>query len=161
MIEIKKYTNKIKLWAELTDLIWKGKKLTFIYGIGQVNEKDNNYFLDLGEYIVSNNYLEYIDNNHFTRKNKIMDRMTQKEIKEKIFTINKIVSLYANMNEFQRLTMAVSTRMTQLNNLKVKYYNKLENEKPEHKYIYHNAIANINTEILKIENKLMQAQQTA
>lgn len=154
IIEKKLYTEKAKLFRELSALVWEGKELTFYSGIGMVNKKDNEFFLDALDHIQQNGYIHDIDEMKFIRKNKLADKMTIAEIKQEIAKYEKVVSVYREMHETTRKALAISVMMNHYNNFINQYQQRVELKK---EYYLMESIERLKKEIKRLEMELVQA----
>lgn len=161
MIEKKLRTKKTMLFNELCDMIWKGKQLTYIDGIGVTNIQDNQFFLDYIDWIASYNYIDYISDHEFVRKNKLMDRWTMEDIKKEISKVKKIVSTYEKMTDWQRKVLAISVTIKHNEKLINNYDNTLRTCKPSHKHIYIDAKKRCQATIERLSNILINEKVTA
>ena len=154
IIEKTLYTEKAKLFRELLALVWEGKELTFYSGIGMVNKKDNEFFLDALDTIKQNGYIQDINEMEFVRKNKLADKMTIAQIKQEIAKYEKIVSVYRNMHETARKALAISVMMNHYNNFITQYQQRVDLKK---EYFLLETIQRLKKEIKRLEMELVQA----
>lgn len=136
---------KGKLFNELGKLVWEGKELTFIGGIGAVNNDDNNYFINYIEYISSNNYIKDINDYSYYMMNKMIDRMTIKEIKEELHKVKKKVEVYRKMSETTRIQLAISQRLNDIDKFIRQYESKMYSDS-QYRYIYMESINKLKSE---------------
>lgn len=154
IIEKTLYTEKAKLFRELLALVWEGKELTFYSGIGMVNKKDNEFFLDALDTIKQNGYIQDINEMEFVRKNKLADKMTIAQIKQEIAKYEKTVSVYRNMHESTRKALAISVMMNHYNKFITQYQQRVELKK---EYFLLETIERLKKEIKRLEMELVQA----
>ena len=156
-IQMTKQSVKSKLWKELTALIYKGRELTFVDGVWSVNTKDNEYFLNYIELINTNNYIKEINEYSHYMNNKLMERMTTKEIQAEINKVKQMISKYEKMNPWQRKVLAISNRINHCHDLINKYETKLLGIKEiDKRQLYIDVIKQCKKTIKIFENILVQ-----
>lgn len=158
MIERKIRTKKAMLFYELCEMVWKGKQLTYIDGIGITNVQDNQFFLDYIDWINSNNYIDYVSDYEYTRKNKLMERWTMNDIKKEINKVKRILSVYEKMNDYQRKVLAIGVMIKHNERIMNNYDNALLTCKPSHKHIYIEAKKRCQETIERLNNILVSIQ---
>jgi len=152
MVEKTLYTEKAKLWRQYTSLVWEGKELTYIGGIGMVNMQDNEMFLNTMDEIIRNNYIKDVSVNEFTRNNRQADRMTITQIKELIFNTEKVVSVYRNMAECTRKALAICTMINHYQKYINEYETRVETKK---EYYLKEIIQDMKNKVKKLEFELV------
>lgn len=152
MTEKTLHTEKAKLWRQYTKLVWEGKQLTYYWGVGVVNMADNERFLNELENIGRNNYIKDINEYQFIRKNKQADQMTIAQIKELIFNTEKVVSVYRNMSDSNRKTLAICTMINHYQKFIIDYEFRIETKK---EYYLLEGIKNMKNKIIELEGLLV------
>lgn len=151
-IEKTLYTEKAKAWKELTETVWAGKEITFYHGIGIVNFKDNETFLNALDKIQENNYIEDVSETQFARKNKLMDKMTIAQIKAETHKYQQLQNVYQQMHDSARKALATGVMINHYEKHIKKYELKFESTKDA---IYLDAVNRLKKDIENLYIKLV------